>query len=190
NPAGTGRRECDDEDAEDVELPSRGCCGACKREDEGPCEVENQYECAHPESPTRRRSQAYAGSANLSPARRVDLALSETPGARMMLDCVIVGGGAAGLTAAIYLARYRRRIVVFDKGDSRLALIPRSHNCPGYPDGIPGPELLGRLREQAKQYGATIVPEEVTSIERTTEGFDVCTTANRVASRTVLLATG
>jgi thioredoxin reductase (NADPH) len=108
----------------------------------------------------------------------------------MMLDCVIVGGGAAGLTAAIYLARYRRRIVVFDKGDSRLALIPRSHNCPGYPDGIPGPELLGRLREQAKQYGATIVPEEVTSIERTTEGFDVCTTANRVASRTVLLATG
>ena len=67
----------------------------------------------------------------------------------MNLDCAIVGGGPAGLTAAIYLARYRRRIAVFDKGESRLALIPRSHNCPGYPHGIPGQELLARLREQA-----------------------------------------
>ncbi|HEY8538936.1 MAG TPA: NAD(P)/FAD-dependent oxidoreductase [Steroidobacteraceae bacterium] len=108
----------------------------------------------------------------------------------MTLECAIVGGGPAGLTAAIYLARYRRRIVVFDKGDSRLALIPRSHNCPGYPHGIPGKELLGRLREQAEHYGVTIVPEEVTSIERTPDRFELRTSERDVASRLVLLATG
>jgi thioredoxin reductase (NADPH) len=108
----------------------------------------------------------------------------------MTLDCAVVGGGAAGLTAAIYLARYRCRIVVFDRGDSRLALIPRSYNCPGYPDGIPGQELLDRLRKQAGRYGVTIVPEEVVSLGRTPEGFEVRTGATAVASRTVLLATG
>ena len=64
-----------------------------------------------------------------------------------MLDCLIIGGGPAGLTAAIYLARYRRRVVVVDAGDSRAALIPESHNYPGF-RGIGGPALLAKLREQ------------------------------------------
>ena len=55
-----------------------------------------------------------------------------------MLDCLIIGGGPAGLTAAIYLARYRRNVVVVDAGDSRAALIPESHNYPGI-QGIAGP---------------------------------------------------
>jgi thioredoxin reductase (NADPH) len=109
----------------------------------------------------------------------------------MSLDCAIVGGGPAGLTAAVYLARYRCRIVVFDKGESRLALIPRSHNCPGYPHGIPGKELLARLREQAEHYGVVICDDEVTAINRTTSGeFDVIAQTQRVTCRTVLLATG
>jgi len=62
------------------------------------------------------------------------------------LDCIVVGGGPAGLSAAIYLARFRRRVVVLDAGRSRAALIPRSHNHPGYPDGIRGPELLAQMR--------------------------------------------
>jgi thioredoxin reductase (NADPH) len=45
-------------------------------------------------------------------------------------DCLIIGGGPAGLTAAVYLARYRRRIMLFDGGDSRASLIPKSHNYP------------------------------------------------------------
>jgi thioredoxin reductase (NADPH) len=109
----------------------------------------------------------------------------------MNMDCAIVGGGPAGLTAAVYLARYRSRIVVFDKGESRLALIPRSHNCPGYPHGIPGKELLARLREQAEHYGVTICNEEVTAISRTASGeFELIAQTQRVTCRTVLLATG
>jgi thioredoxin reductase (NADPH) len=69
-------------------------------------------------------------------------------------DCLIIGGGPAGLTAAIYLARYRRRVIVLDAGKSRAAWIPTSHNYPGFEDGIGGPELLALLAGQADQYGA------------------------------------
>jgi thioredoxin reductase len=70
----------------------------------------------------------------------------------MSLDCLVVGGGPAGLTAAIYLARYRRNVLVVDRGDSRAEKIPNSHNHPGFSAGISGTELLARLREQAGRY--------------------------------------
>ena len=54
----------------------------------------------------------------------------------MDLDCAILGGGPAGLTAAIYLARFRRRVRVYDDRQARASLIPRSHNYPAFPDGI------------------------------------------------------
>ena len=47
-----------------------------------------------------------------------------------MLDALIIGGGPAGLMAAIYLARYRREVLLIDEGASRAALIPESHNYP------------------------------------------------------------
>jgi thioredoxin reductase (NADPH) len=109
----------------------------------------------------------------------------------MNVDCAIVGGGPAGLTAGIYLARYRRRIVLFDSGESRLLLVPRSHNCPGYPDGISGEELLCRLREQADRYAVPVLKEKVTTICRTSaDHFELVTSAQRVTARTLLLATG
>ncbi len=61
------------------------------------------------------------------------------------VDCAVIGAGPAGLTAAIYLRRFRRRCVVFDAGGSRAALIPRSHKPPAFPDGIRGSELLERM---------------------------------------------
>ncbi len=82
------------------------------------------------------------------------------------MDCLIVGAGPAGLTAATYLARFRRDFLVVDSGDSRAAWIPRSHNLPGFPDGLPGPELLSRMRAQAERYGARFVDGEVRRLER------------------------
>lgn len=106
------------------------------------------------------------------------------------LDCIVIGAGPGGLTAAIYLARFRLRIAVFDSGASRAALIPRSRNYPGFPDGVGGPELLVRLREQAAEYGVRVIAEEVTKLRRAGEGFEATTVARRVRGRTVLLATG
>jgi thioredoxin reductase (NADPH) len=108
-----------------------------------------------------------------------------------LYDCTIVGAGPAGLTAATYLARYRCRLAVFDTDASRAALIPRSHNYPGFPDGIRGPELLQRLREQARRYGVEITHDEVTRIEPAEGGFVVRSARGAaVSTRTVLLATG
>ena len=107
------------------------------------------------------------------------------------LDCLIIGGGPAGLTAAIYLARFRLDIRVIDAGDSRASWIPCSHNHAGYPDGINGKELLRLMREQAQKYGAKIETGRVTRLERCEDGlFSAKWGSGPQRSRSVLLATG
>ena len=105
-------------------------------------------------------------------------------------DCIIVGAGPAGLTAAIYLARFHLRIRLFDNGSSRAALIPRTNNHAGYPDGIPGFELLDLMRRQAERFGAVREGAHVDSITPTDAGFVVRIGDRMVQARTVLLATG
>src|SRR3954453_22866023 len=107
-----------------------------------------------------------------------------------MLDCLVVGGGPAGLTAAVYLARYRRSVAVYDAGHSRAALIPKSHNYPGFPTGISGAELLERSALQAEFYGVPITRDWITGVEKTTEGFVARSGNGEVSARTLLLATG
>jgi thioredoxin reductase (NADPH) len=106
------------------------------------------------------------------------------------VDCLIVGAGPAGLTAAIYLARYRRNFVLADSGSSRASLIPCTHNYPGFPDGISGIDLLRRLKEQAERYGAVVTHGAVTKIERTGTGFNATLGDNVIAARKIILATG
>jgi thioredoxin reductase (NADPH) len=109
----------------------------------------------------------------------------------MDVDALIVGGGPGGLVAAVYLARFRRTVVVVDAGSGRASLIPRSHNFPGFPDGIRGTELLERLRAQAVRYGAQIVAGRVEAVERIADGaFAVQSTAAPIEARMVVLATG
>jgi thioredoxin reductase (NADPH) len=105
------------------------------------------------------------------------------------LDCLIIGGGPAGLTAAIYLARYRRNVLVIDEGESRARLIPESHNYPGFA-GISGPDLLAKLREQATGYGARLRKGRVEDLRRTGGGFACRIGADQLSTRNVLLATG
>lgn len=107
-----------------------------------------------------------------------------------MLDCLIVGAGPAGLTAAIYLARFHLKVGIIDAGKSRALLIPETHNHAGYPDGISGAALLDRIRQQAVQYGAEIWNGYVSKIERGNDHFIVTYDDSAMSARTVLLATG
>ncbi len=108
-----------------------------------------------------------------------------------MIDCLVIGAGPAGLTAAIYLARFLRVSLVVDGGDSRAATIPLSHNHAGFPDGISGPDLLYRMRAQAERYGARIVSGRVTALAKLADGtFAADLGSGKVRARTVLLCTG
>jgi thioredoxin reductase (NADPH) len=105
-------------------------------------------------------------------------------------DCLIVGAGPAGLTAATYLARYRRDVVVLDAGRSRARWIPASHNCPGFPFGVAGNELLARFRAQAESHRVPFEHVCVDAVDRAGEAFRVSGGAKSWRARSVLLATG
>ncbi|WP_119717132.1 NAD(P)/FAD-dependent oxidoreductase [Cognatilysobacter tabacisoli] len=105
-------------------------------------------------------------------------------------DVIVIGGGPAGLTAATYLARFHRRCVVLDAGDSRARWIPESHNCPGFPSGVAGTALLDRMRAQAAQFGARLANATVTSIEPDGDGFLVGSDDAQWRAGKVMLACG
>lgn len=107
-----------------------------------------------------------------------------------LFDCAVIGAGPAGLTAALYLARFRRCIAVLDAGASRAALIPVSHNFPGFPDGVAGTALLRILEEQIARYGVSVVSAEVRQLQRADSHFKLQTREDSLRARTVLLATG
>ena len=115
---------------------------------------------------------------------------------RTVFDTLIIGGGPAGLTAAVYLRRFTRHIALVDKGNSRLSWIPVSHNYPGFPEGINGQLLLENLRQQLANYGGSVMPGEIESLRiedghfvgtyAPADGGDTC----ELRALTVLLATG
>ena len=109
-----------------------------------------------------------------------------------LIDCLIIGGGPAGLTAAIYLARFHLDILVVDGGKSRASWIPCTRNHAGFPDGIAGTELLQRMRDQACKYGAKIKTEFVTKLEHDERSghFTATWGSGEAKARAVLLATG
>jgi thioredoxin reductase (NADPH) len=109
---------------------------------------------------------------------------------RTAYDCIIIGGGPAGLTAAIYLARFHLRTLVIDAGNSRAAGIPLTRNHAGYPEGISGKDLLFRMRMQAESFGTDLIVGTARQILKERENFLVQTEERTFSSRAVLLATG
>lgn len=105
-------------------------------------------------------------------------------------DCLVIGGGPAGLTAAIYLTRYHLSLKLVDAGNSRASWIPCTHNHAGFPDGISGAELLERMMSQARKYGASLDRGRVTRLDKVEGGFCAEWGEGSVTARTVLLATG
>ena len=109
-------------------------------------------------------------------------------------EVVIIGAGPAGLTAATYLGRYRRRVLILDGGRSRAAWIPQSHNTPGFPRGVGGPALLENLSQQASLYGAQRRRARARRLTRMADGFEILIDTAQgevtIQAQFVLLATG
>ena len=104
-------------------------------------------------------------------------------------EVIIIGGGLAGLSAAIYLGRALRDVLFIDAGESLAIWEPEVQNYLGF-EAIEGRELLRRGREQALRYGAEIIHEEVERVWREGNGFQVQAKKARFQSNRLLLATG
>jgi thioredoxin reductase (NADPH) len=119
---------------------------------------------------------------------RIEQAQQQEPS---MLDCLIVGAGPAGLTAAIYLQRFHRSICIVDNNRSRAGKIPLSHNYPGFPDGVGGEELLRLLNEQLAKFGGAVAQGTVANLQKSADGnFNADVDGRRIVAKTVLLAAG
>jgi thioredoxin reductase (NADPH) len=104
-------------------------------------------------------------------------------------EVIIIGGGLAGLSAAIYLGRALRDVLIIDAGESLALWEPEVQNYLGF-EKIDGRELLQRAREQALCYGAEIVHEEAEKVWNDTGHFHVQAKKNSFRARRLLLATG
>lgn len=105
-------------------------------------------------------------------------------------DSLVIGGGPAGLSAAIYLARYNRSCLVVDMGGGRSANHEINENYLGFPKGIHIEELRKRGQRQAERFGALFVQDKATKIKKQKDYFEIEGGQNRYLSKTVIIATG
>jgi thioredoxin reductase (NADPH) len=105
-------------------------------------------------------------------------------------DCVVVGGGPAGLSAAIYVARYNRTVVVADHSEGRWTTPEVNDNYLGFPDGIASRALREHGRRQAARFGAVFVQCKVEGVSREDGVFVATGGATELRGRTLILATG
>ena len=107
-----------------------------------------------------------------------------------MYDILIIGGGPAGLTAAIYGLRAGKSVLVIEKGGfgGQIAFSPKVENIPGFAE-ISGAEFADKLTEQAMGLGADVELEKVVSLEKTAEGFVAKTEeGSEFSGKTAILA--
>ncbi len=107
-----------------------------------------------------------------------------------LFDTVIIGGGPAGLSAAIYLARFNRSVVVIEKGGGRWNTNAMNENYLGFPNGIPSRELQALGEEQAKRFGAQFVKDDVSDLVSAKGIFTASGNEQEYHGKTLVLATG
>jgi thioredoxin reductase (NADPH) len=103
-------------------------------------------------------------------------------------DVAIVGGGVAGLTAALFLGRAGVHTILLDSGESSLRRVSILHNYLGFPDGIGGSELLDLGRKQVERFGATVRTDRVDAVSRGDGEFSVDVAGERISCRYLVLA--
>lgn len=106
-------------------------------------------------------------------------------------DNIIIGAGPAGLSAALYMARFRRRVLVIHDGKARALRIPDTHNAPGFPDGVSGVELITRMTSHAVEFGAVPAEAEIVATKRDGDLFRLTSEDGSTwTTRSLILATG
>ena len=109
-----------------------------------------------------------------------------------MRDVVIIGSGCAGLTAAIYAARANLKPLVIDgiETGGQLSLTSLVENFPGFPEGVQGPELIQRMRDQAGRFGAEYQAGQVTAADLSKSPFKLTLDGQTLETRTLIIASG
>jgi thioredoxin reductase (NADPH) len=107
-------------------------------------------------------------------------------------DLIIIGGGPAGYTAALYAARANLKPLVIEgfNWGGQLMITSDVENYPGYSDGVMGPEMMADFRRQAERFGAAYVTDNVTKVDFSEQPLRVWTEDNEYAARAVVIATG
>jgi thioredoxin reductase (NADPH) len=103
-------------------------------------------------------------------------------------DIAVVGGGVAGLSAALFLGRAGVRTVLLDSGESSLRRVAMVNNYLGFPDGIGGAELIELGRRQVERFGVAVRADRVRSANRDGDGFSIDVAGERVTCRYLVLA--
>src|SRR5919106_5378657 len=107
-------------------------------------------------------------------------------------DLVIVGSGPAGLTAAVYAARANLRPIVIEGlgAGGQLMLTADVENYPGFPDGVLGPELMMKFREQAERFGAEFLTADADRVDLSASPFGAWVGTTEYRSEALIISTG
>ncbi len=107
-------------------------------------------------------------------------------------ELIIIGGGPAGYTAALYAARADLEPLVIEgfAWGGQLMITSDVENYPGYADGIMGPEMMSDFRRQAERFGAEFITDDVTSVDLSAQPFKVFVGNDEYVARSVIVATG
>jgi len=107
-------------------------------------------------------------------------------------DVIVIGGGPAGYTAALYAARANLNPLVIEgfQWGGQLMITSDVENYPGYPDGILGPQMMGDFRRQAERFGTEFVTDDVTKVDFSERPFRVWVGDDEYRARTVIVSTG
>ncbi|MBM3243559.1 MAG: thioredoxin-disulfide reductase [Candidatus Omnitrophica bacterium] len=110
----------------------------------------------------------------------------------IMDDLIIIGAGPAGLTAAIYAARFKLKVRIFEKFSwgGQILLSPSIENYPGFPEGISTAELMDRFKKQVDSLGLPIENRNVINIEANSQGYGVKAESELFNTKTVIIASG